>query len=160
MFSCQGVSDPKSRPFLREDHPICIELNDTKAPIRVCDPGSNRFGDFLEKLFEKKINSFYLLPMFDDMKVLKGIAAVIKRYDPPIMIEERDHEYSLQYFSPIVLRAISISLSFERSKKHGSWLKKHNNVSSDHEVYHGLQRGKWALQPNPVAKEVHLHEAE
>lgn len=54
----------------------------------------------------------------------------MKYHDPPISIPSRDEEYSLQYFSPLVLRAVSVALSFERSKKHADWLRRHNSVAA------------------------------
>ena len=108
---------------------------------------SPKFKPVVEEIFERKVSSYCVVPMFDDAKLLKGtresagLAVLVKFHDPPIRIPSRDEEFALQYFSPLVLRAVSVALSLERSKKHADWFRKHNHVAAAHAVHHGLLSG-------------------
>lgn len=118
---------------------------------------SPKFKPVVEEIFERKVSSYCVVPMFDDGKLLKGnldsvgLGLLVKFHDPPISIPSRDEEFALQYFSPLVLRSVSVALSFERSKKHAEWLRRHNHVTAGDPVHHGLLVGHRHLQPHQLA---------
>ncbi len=95
---------------------------------------SPKFKPVIEEIFERKVSSYCVVPMFDDAMQLKGLGILVKFHDPPICIPSRDEEFALQYFSPLMLRSVSVALSFERAKKHAEWLRRHSSVDS-HQQY-------------------------
>lgn len=71
----QGISNPRFRPSIPETDQLCYELSDTKSPVLVANRDSPKFQPVMEEIFERKVASYCVVPMFDDAKLLKGTPA-------------------------------------------------------------------------------------